>query len=72
MSKDTIMKKQKVSFFFKGFEILIQETNDGVIVDVYEDSETPSAGLLGSTYVFFNKQDELSKQNEESHDYYTG
>ena len=52
------VKKQTASIQFKGLEILIRETNDGVVVDIYEVGENPSTGLLGSTQVFFNDKSE--------------
>ena len=58
MNETKDMKKQTASIQFKGLEILIQETNDGVVVDIYEAGENPSTGLLGSTQVFFDDTNE--------------
>ena len=55
------IKKETASIQFKGFEILIQETVEGVVVDIYDAGENPSTGLLGSSYVFFN---DLARRNE--------
>ena len=62
------VKKQTVSILFKGFEILIQETDGGVVVDVYDAVENPSTGLLGSTHVCFSGQDG-HEGNEKSYDF---
>ena len=61
------MNKIDLSLQLKGFEILIQETDDGIIVDVYNADENSSTGLLGSTYVYFdeqNAQDKLDHKKE--------
>jgi len=63
------MKKQTVSIQFKGFEILIQETVEGVVVDIYDAGENPSTGLLGSSHVFFN---DLGEQNEKACNFVAG
>ncbi len=45
---------------------MIQETVEGVVVDIYDAGENPLTGLLGSSHVFFNG---LGEQNEKACDF---
>ena len=60
------IESKNITLLFKGFEIWVQETEDGVVVDIYHADKNSSTGLLGSAIVYFDAKDKKARNDEGS------